>query len=833
MRESVADDMWNAGPQSIGRIRLASLIGTTVEFYDFYIFAMAASLVFGPLFFASSSPSTQILAAYTTFGIAFFARPFGGAIFGHYGDRTGRKNSLVLSLLLMGGPTVAIGFLPTYSMIGLSAPVLLCLLRFCQGLALGGGWAGAALMAIENAPPGWRGRFGMLTPLGVPLGFILANGMFIALLHVQTHEQFLQWGWRVPFLASAPLLGVGVWIRNHLSETPIFSAEIARLQGSYMPFADLMRRHSLQVVLGALGSVSCFAVFYITTAFGLSYTTSRHHFSVELFLFMQLGANILMAIGIITAGRLSDRFNPVRVLMFSCVGTIGCGVLLPWLLDSPSALVVFCFLSLAMFVEGFTNGPLGAWLPALFAPRMRYTGVSTAYNIGALLGGGFSPVIAQELSTRHGLIPVGLFLVVTGCVNLLALDISSRRETRRVLVQSEERYRSMFEQTHVSIGEIDLSWARNVLTKLQERGVTDLRAYFSEAPAFLAYCAQRIVVVDANDAALRLLDCASREEVIGPLARFLLQDTALLPAILTAMWRGDTRFERQVQMATRTGRRVTTLLIASLPEDEHASDRVVLAMIDITEREEARAGLVAAGEELARAGRAMAVGTVSASLAKELAEPLNALSRDAQACVDWLSRPMPDVNEASKAAQRAVNDVQSAAVIVDRTRGHLTKARRAFEQVDLRQIVHKVTGLFASDFTSHGITLHVNVVREVPPVAADEVEMQQVLVNILTNAVRAIRDASGPRKELSIEVASDTPGWVQLIVKDSGKGIADEHLKRLVQPFFTPTPDGFGMGLAICRSMVEANGGALNARNDPNGGAVFEVRMRAFDAVSL
>src|ERR1700710_429547 len=209
------------------RILAASLVGTAVEFYDFYVYATAASLVFGPLFFSAASASTQLLAAYASFGIAFVARPVGALVFGHFGDRIGRKSTLVVSLLLMGGSTVLIGLLPTYASVGWVSPLLLCILRFGQGFGLGGEWGGAALLAVENAPPGYRARYGMAPQLGAPVGFIAANGLFLVLGMLLTPAQFVSWGWRVPFLASAILVAVGLLVRLKITETPAFKAALA------------------------------------------------------------------------------------------------------------------------------------------------------------------------------------------------------------------------------------------------------------------------------------------------------------------------------------------------------------------------------------------------------------------------------------------------------------------------------------------------------------------------------------------------------------------------------------------------------------------------------
>jgi MFS family permease len=265
------------------RILLSSLIGTSVEFYDFYIYATAASLIFGPLFFPASVPSAELLVAYASFGIAFLARPMGGAVFGHFGDRIGRKATLVASLLLMGASTASIGMLPTYALAGWLAPVLLCTLRFGQGLALGGEWTGAVLLALENAPVGWKARFAMFAPLGAPIGFLLANGLFLALTISLTTEQFSDWGWRVPFLASAPLVAMGLWVRFNLVETPEFAAAIAEAKPARVPLVEVAKEHFTQVVIGSLGVVACFSLYYVVTAFALGYGTSTLGLSRSIF----------------------------------------------------------------------------------------------------------------------------------------------------------------------------------------------------------------------------------------------------------------------------------------------------------------------------------------------------------------------------------------------------------------------------------------------------------------------------------------------------------------------------------------------------------------------
>ncbi|MBK6298725.1 MAG: MFS transporter [Sphingomonadales bacterium] len=278
----------DTGASGNSRILAASLVGTAIEFYDFYIYATAASLVFGPLFFPAESASAQLLASYASFGLAFVARPVGSVVFGHFGDRVGRKSTLVASLLLMGGSTLLIAFLPTYAAIGWVAPLLLCILRFGQGFGLGGEWGGAALLAVENAPPGWRGRFGMFPQLGAPVGFLLANGLFLILGTMLSAEEFQRWGWRIPFLLSALLVIVGLWVRLRLTETPAFARMLAEERPPAVPLREAFARHAPEIICGTFAAVACFAFFYLATAFALGYGTTTRGISRDTFLSMQL-----------------------------------------------------------------------------------------------------------------------------------------------------------------------------------------------------------------------------------------------------------------------------------------------------------------------------------------------------------------------------------------------------------------------------------------------------------------------------------------------------------------------------------------------------------------
>ena len=409
------------------------MVGTAVEFYDFYIYATAASLVFGPLFFPQTSPSAQLLSSYASFGLAFLARPLGGALFGHFGDRVGRKSTLVASLLLMGGSTALIALLPTYAMVGWWAPLLLCILRVGQGLGLGGEWSGAALLAVENAPAGWRGRYGMFPQLGAPVGFLMANGFFLILGLLLSPDQFKAWGWRIPFLASAVLVSLGLWVRLNLAETPAFAAAMADAPPARVPIAEVFRNHLGRALAGIFAVVACFALYYLATAFALGEATTALGFGKQAFLLAQLGAILFMAVGIVLAGWFTDKLDARRVLIWGCFGTILSGAILAPLLGSGSLWLAFVFLSVALLSMGFVYGPLGAWLPGLFPAHVRYSGASLAFNVGGVLGGALTPLVAKALADEHGLVAVGAYLAAAAVISLIALMVAGREPAARAL----------------------------------------------------------------------------------------------------------------------------------------------------------------------------------------------------------------------------------------------------------------------------------------------------------------------------------------------------------------------------------------------------------------
>jgi MFS family permease len=405
------------------RVLAAALVGTAVEFYDFYVYATAAALVFGPLFFPSESATAQQLLSFMSFGLAFVARPVGAIAFGHFGDRLGRKSTLVTSLLLMGVSTLLIAFLPTYAMVGWVAPLLLCVLRFGQGFGLGGEWGGATLLAVENAPKGWESRFGAAPQLGAPVGFLTANGLFLLLGLGLSDADFIAWGWRVPFLFSALLVGVGLWVRLRIGETPAYREALEKAPPPLVPLGAVLRDHWAPTLAAGAAVVSAFAIFYLSTAFALSHMTAERGVSRETMLALQLAANLFLALGIVLAAMGADRTTPGRMLAWGAAATVLLGLVFGPALAEGSLALVFMTLAGGLLVMGFVYGPLGGWMPALFPVTVRYTGMSVAFNVGGILGGAVAPIAAQMLSAAGGIGLVGLFLSAAGLVTLLGVMV--------------------------------------------------------------------------------------------------------------------------------------------------------------------------------------------------------------------------------------------------------------------------------------------------------------------------------------------------------------------------------------------------------------------------
>src|SRR5918994_977093 len=408
------------------QVLFASLIGAAIEFFDFYIYATAAVLVFPRLFFPASDPTSATLASLATFGIAFLARPIGSALFGHFGDRVGRKTTLVAALLTTGVSTVAIGALPTYETIGIAAPALLALCRFGQGLGLGGEWGGAVLLATENAPPGKRAWYGMFPQLGAPLGFFFSGGVFIVLSHFLTDEQFFAFGWRIPFLASAVLVILGLYVRLTITETPMFQQVVDRQERVKVPVLALMISHPRMLVIGVLISLSVFVIFYLMTVFALSWGTAALGYTREQFLWIQLFGILFFALTIPWSATMAERGRR-RTLIGVNLAIFTCGLVMAPMFEAG----VFCAVAamvLGMSLVGLVYGPLGTVLSELFPTSVRYTGSSLTFNLAGIFGASLAPYAATWLASNYGLQWVGYYLSASTMLSVAGLYLAP--ETR-------------------------------------------------------------------------------------------------------------------------------------------------------------------------------------------------------------------------------------------------------------------------------------------------------------------------------------------------------------------------------------------------------------------
>ena len=423
------------------KVALASMVGTAIEFFDYYIYAAAAVLVFNTQFFHSGDPLSDDLLSLSTLALAFFARPIGSALFGHFGDKIGRKKTLVASLVLMGGSTVVIGLLPTYSQIGIWAPILLCICRVGQGIGLGGEWGGAALVATENAPEGKRAWYGTFPQLGAPIGLFVANATFFLVSYFWGQQALVEWAWRIPFISSLALVLVGLYVRLTLHESHVFIEAEEKGKKLKAPVSVVFTKHFKPMVIGTFIMVATYSLFYIMTAFAQAYSRTPSTLSeagypmglgipANTFTGLLLISAIVFAIFISISGLYADKIGRRKWLIWTTVSILVFALCMPLFLGNGTPTSVFAFLVIGMALMGMTFGPMAALLPELFPTEVRYSGASLAYNIASIIGATIAAMISLKINALYGLMGVGIYLAINAFLTLLALLAS--KETKNV-----------------------------------------------------------------------------------------------------------------------------------------------------------------------------------------------------------------------------------------------------------------------------------------------------------------------------------------------------------------------------------------------------------------
>ena len=419
-------------PNSLKCVAMATMIGTAIEYFDNYIYTMAAVLIFNHQFFHAADPLSGQIAALSTLALTFIARPLGAILFGHFGDRFGRKNTFVMSLLVMGVSTMVIGLLPTYDSIGIWATLLLCLCRIGQGIGLGGEWGGAALVAIENAPEGKRGWYGTFPQLGAPLGLLLANGVFLLITVLLGQAAMTDWAWRIPFLSSFVLVAIGLYVRLKLTEAPIFIAALNKPKPKTLPMMEVSVTHFKPFFLGMLICLAGYVLFYIMIAFSQIYAKSAPTvseagyamglgFSPQIFTALLMCSAISLAITIAISGKYIDIVGRRIWLIWTTFGVAIFGLALPYFLDNGTTTSLFWFLMIGMGLIGMGYGPLASLLPELFPTHARYSGASLTYNISGLFGASVAAIITLQLNANYGLKGVGIYLTLNAVLSLIGL----------------------------------------------------------------------------------------------------------------------------------------------------------------------------------------------------------------------------------------------------------------------------------------------------------------------------------------------------------------------------------------------------------------------------
>jgi MFS family permease len=433
----MATQLAEARGTSMKRVALASFVGSAIEYYDFYIYGTAAALVFPKVFFPHLGTTMATVASMATFAAAFLSRPLGAAFFGHFGDRLGRKSTLIATLLIMGLSTLAVGLVPGAATVGMAAPLILLTLRLVQGFAVGGEWAGSALLSAEYAPAEARGRYGMFTQMGVGSGLLMSSLLFLAVNQTigENSQAFLDWGWRIPFLFSAVLIAIALYVRLNVAETPVFAAQKARKTTAVTPLAALFATQRREVVLAAGSMIGFFTLGYMANAYFMSYAHTHVGFSPTLILAVGLMGGVVVVVFNVLGAVLSDTFGRRRVIMAAfAVGVPWSFIVLP-LVDTGNAALFALAMGGTYAIAGSAYGPMAAFIPEIFGTPYRYSGTGLSLNLAGLVGGAVPTIIAAPLLAAWGVPAIGIMMAAVVLVSLLSTVLLP--ETKGVALQSQ------------------------------------------------------------------------------------------------------------------------------------------------------------------------------------------------------------------------------------------------------------------------------------------------------------------------------------------------------------------------------------------------------------
>jgi PAS domain S-box-containing protein len=977
--------------RQLRRAVIASTVGTTIESYDFLLYGILTGIVFGKLFFPKSDPLVGVLEAFAIYAVGFIARPIGAAIFGHYGDRVGRKATLIATLLITGLATFAIGCVPTYESIGPWAAVILTVIRFIQGLGVGGEWSGSVLLAMEWARTNQhRGFIASWPQFGAPAGLCLANGAVLVFSTI-SGDQFVVWGWRIPFLLSIVMVAVGLYIRLGILETPAFRRLVDEKRIERVPVIEVIKRQPRAIILSALARMGQNAPAYIYLVFVFAYGIQVLHASRDFLLMSLICGSVLSFVTIPLSGHLSDRFGRKRIYLLGAVLTGIFAFVYFALLNTAVPIWIFLAIVLSFIPHDLMWGTQGALIAECFPPRLRYSGSSLGVQLASIIAGGPAPLIATALLAAYGSgyaiagymalcaivsivstammpdytnkdiseehhshiaepqaaanrttsidTPVehldlatviklshalsaeivleklldtlmrtaieqagatrGLLILTRGAEHRIAAEATTSGDTvsvhgrddavaetvlpasvlnyvlrtRESVVLDDAAVENRFpEDTYISRNRSRSILCLPLLHQAKFVGVLYLentlapRVFVSGRIAILKLLASQAAIsientrlyrnledreakirrlvdaniigivvgesdsegrlVEANDAYLRIMGYDREDLISGRLRRSELtppewrerNERALAELRSTGSFQP---FEKEY--FRKDGSRVP-VLIGGARFKEGGNEADVAFVLDLTERKRAEDALRNLESELAHTNRVSMMGELAAELSHEITQPIASARNNARAAQNFLDKQPPDLGEVREALSCVVDDTDRAGDIIDRIRHHMKNAPPRKAQFDLNEAINEIIVLGRSAIIKSGVSVQTRLSQRLSPVHGDRVQLQQVVLNLILNAVEAMDSVEAKPRDLLLSTEQDHTR-VLVAVRDSGPGIDPSHLERVFDAFHTTKSSGMGMGLSICRSIISAHGGRLWAEANEPRGAVFQFTL--------